>query len=379
MTIKFPVASPYFSGEEKKLVLECLDSGWISSQGKFIAEFEQEFAKFIGVRHAIATNNGTTALHLALVALGVGPGDEVIVPTMTYIATANAVRYCGATPVFVDSDPADLTLSLADVRRKFSPKTKGVLAVHLYGMVADLNGILEFATEKGIWLLEDAAESHGAQISGKMVGGVGTIGAFSFFGNKIITTGEGGMLVTNDDHMAQKMAVLRNQGMSPLRRYWFDEVGFNYRMTNVQAAIGLAQLKKVDYMLKERDRVFNAYSANLRAAGDSIRFLTPRIDSSPVTWLVTIQLPKASENQRDELIIRLAQMGIETRPTFYPLTTMPPYAEKTSYPVAQRIAASSLNLPTYVELSNANVAEICNNILEIGEQLGLISRRWRVN
>ena len=235
------VAQPKMAGNERMYVLDCLDTNWISSNGKYIAAFEEAFAKYCGAKHAIAANNGTTALHLALVALDLKPGDEVIIPTVTYIATANAVRYCGATPVLVDVCADTMNINPADIERKITPKTRGIIPVHLYGHPADMDAVNRIATKHGLWVVEDAAEAHGAEVNGKKVGTLGTCATFSFFGNKIITTGEGGMVTTDDDELAAKLRLYRGQGMDPNRRYWFPVVGFNYRMTNIQAAIGLAQ------------------------------------------------------------------------------------------------------------------------------------------
>src|SRR6516225_6084960 len=249
---RIPVAAPVLDGRESEYVLECLSTTWISSIGRFINEFEAAFAVYCGAKHAIATNNGTTALHAALVALGVNPGDEIIVPSLTYIATANVVRYCGATPVFVDNDVRTFNLDVNDVAAKISSRTKGIMAVHLYGHPVDLDPLLTLAQEHGLFVVEDAAEAVGAQYKGRIIGSHGTCATFSFFGNKVITTGEGGMITTNDEELASRLRLLRGQGMDPHRRYWFPVIGYNYRMTNIVAAIGLAQLERVDVHIARR-------------------------------------------------------------------------------------------------------------------------------
>ena len=225
---RIAIAAPTLNGNERRYVLECLETTWISSIGRFITEFERAFARFCGVEHAIAVSNGTTALHLALVALGLKPGDEVIVPTLTYIATANAVTYCGAKPVLVDCDPRTLQHGSGQLLRgKITAHTKGIIPVHLYGHPVDMDPIISVAREHGLFVLEDAAEAHGAEYKGRRVGGLGNCAAFSFFGNKIMTTGEGGMVTTNDSNLAAKLRQYRGQGLDQGRRYWHSVVGYN--------------------------------------------------------------------------------------------------------------------------------------------------------
>ncbi|MGH9437337.1 MAG: DegT/DnrJ/EryC1/StrS family aminotransferase [Terriglobia bacterium] len=262
-TRKISVSHPWFAGNEKKYVNECLDTMWISSLGRFIAQFEEEFAQFCGARHAIACNNDTTALHLALLAMGVEPGDQIIVPTLTYVAPVNAVKYCGATPVLVDSEPSTMNMDPALIEDRITAKTKGIMAVHLYGHPAEMDPILEIARRHGLFVVEDAAEAHGAMYRGRRVGALGDIATFSFFGNKIITTGEGGMVVTNNSDVDAKVRLLRGQGMDPKRRYWFQTVGFNYRMTNIQAALGLAQLEQIHTHIQRRRTVAGWYLKHL--------------------------------------------------------------------------------------------------------------------
>ncbi|HEX5576551.1 MAG TPA: DegT/DnrJ/EryC1/StrS aminotransferase family protein, partial [Gemmatimonadales bacterium] len=234
MTSRFiPVAAPMLVGNEKAYVLDCLDSSWISSAGQYVSRFEAAFADFCGVKHAVACCNGTAALHVALSALGVGPGDEVIVPTLTFVATANAVIQCGARPVFVDSEPETWNIDPALIEAKITPRTKGIIVVHLYGHPAEMESIVSTARRHGLFVVEDAAEAHGAEHNGRRVGSLGDVGIFSFFGNKIITTGEGGMVTTSDDTLAARVRQLKAQGIDPNRRYWYPVIGYNYRMTNV--------------------------------------------------------------------------------------------------------------------------------------------------
>src|SRR5713101_1085535 len=260
---RIPVAQPKLAGNERQYVLDCIETSWISSVGKYIVAFEEKFARFCNVEHAIATNNGTTALHLALVALGLQPGDEVLVPTVTYIATANAVRYCHAKPVLVDVCHDTMAINPAELERKITAKTKGIIPVHLYGHPAEMGPINDVAKRHGLFVLEDAAEAHGAEYLGRRVGGLGTCATFSFFGNKIVTTGEGGMVTTNDPDLAAKLRLHRGQGMNPKRRYWFEVVGYNYRMTNIQAAIGLAQMETIHTALADRENIAQWYNQAL--------------------------------------------------------------------------------------------------------------------
>lgn len=354
-----PVAFPTLSGNEAKYVEECVRTTWISSVGHFITDFETAFAQIAGTEHVIATNNGTTALHLALVAAGVGPGDEVIVPTLTYVATANAVRYCGATPVLAEVEPDSMCLDPDDFERRITPATKAVVPVHLFGQPADMPRIVEIARRHGITVVEDAAEAHGATVDGQPVGSWGDLGVFSFFGNKILTTGEGGAVTTHDADLAARLRRLRGQGMDPERRYWFPEVGFNYRMTNIAAALGLAQAERFAQMLAERDRIGARYAA-LLATAEGITLPTARPGTRPVTWLYTVLLDGLTTEQRNTVIDLLLIDGIETRPVFYPMHVMPPYATEPtpSFPVSERLAAEGITLPTHLELSDADIVTV---------------------
>lgn len=359
---------PRLAGKEREYVLDCLDTNWISSIGEYITKFETEFAKFCGTKHAIATNNGTTALHLALVALGVKPGDEVIIPTVTYIATANAVQYCGATPVLVDCEPGTFNIDPARIAEKITSRTVGIIPVHLYGLPADMKTILEIAKANSLWVLEDAAEAHGAKIDGKVVGSWGNCATFSFFGNKIITTGEGGMVTTDDDELASRLRLYKGQGMDPERRYWFPVVGFNYRMTNIQAAIGLAQLENIDEALTYRQRLANWYD---RALSNLDSLILP-VTSPSMThsfWMYTISVTEDSIVSRDLLMAKLAERGIETRPVFYPMHVLPPYLETSTYPMADSWSSRGINLPTHQGVSEEHVMFIADAIREIFQEL----------
>ena len=358
-TPRIPVAAPVLDGRETEYVMDCMQTSWISSNGRYIGAFEEAFARFVGVKHAIATNNGTTALHLALVALGLKPGDEVIVPTLTYIASANAVRYCGATPVFVDSDPHTFNIDPAEVAAKITPRTKGIMPVHLYGQSADMDPLLALAGQHDLFILEDAAEAIGAKYKGRLVGSIGDCATFSFFGNKIITTGEGGMVTTNDDELAARLRIFRGQGMDPQRRYWFPVVGYNYRMTNIAAAIGLGQMERVEHHLAVRRAIGESYDRKLAKLGNSI--VLPKVEpwAEHVYWMYTIVLGEAMKRSRDEVMARMDAQGIETRPVFYPMHVMPPYLEEGAvYPGADHASARGINLPTHGLLSEQDIDRV---------------------
>ncbi len=354
-----PVAVPCFLGNEKKYVDDCIDTTWISSNGKYINEFETKFAEHFGCKHAISCCNGTVTLHTSLLALGVGEGDEVIVPTFTYIATANAVRYCGATPVFADCLPDTWNIDPRDIEKKITPRTKGIIPVHLYGNPCDMGTIMDIARRHGLFVLEDAAECHGAEYRGKKAGTIGDIGTFSFFGNKIITTGEGGMIVTDNDELAKKMRILKGQGMDPNRRYWFNEVGYNYRMTNIEAAIGLAQLEKIDVHIANRRKVAGWYFEEFSRLSDYIQLQTVTPNAESVWWMFSVILKDTVKISRDDLMLRLKEDGIETRPLFYPMHVMPPYEDKNAgCPVSEYVSANGMNVPTHGQLTREDVKYI---------------------
>jgi perosamine synthetase len=357
-----PLAEPDLTGNEKKYLQDCLETGWISGSGKYVDAFEDGFAAFCGASHAVAIVNGTAALHVALLALGIGPGDEVIVPDLTYIASANAVTYCGARPVFADVDPATWTMDPLDVARKVSPRTRAIMPVHLYGHPVDMDCILDLAQAHNLYVIEDAAEAHGAEYKGRRVGALGDIGVFSFYGNKIITTGEGGMIVTNNRDLADRSRLLKGQGMDPEHRYWFPIIGYNYRMTNMQAAIGLAQLERIEWFIERRREVARWYDAALKP----LPVLKP-VESDWAKnsyWLYSICVNEKID--RDLLISHLLERGIETRPFFYPMHVMPPYRDAVpeDFPVASGLAAQGLSLPSSASLTKEDVTYITRALQE---------------
>ncbi len=336
-----PVAEPSLLGKELEYVTDAVLSTWISSRGKYIDRFESEFSSFVQCKYGVCTSNGTTALHLALVALNIGPGDEVIVPDLTFAATINAVLYVGATPVIVDVEKDRWTISPTEIRKTITDKTKAIIPVHVYGQPCDMDSIMEIAHEFDLKVIEDCAEAHGASIHGKKVGSFGDIGIFSFFGNKIITTGEGGMCVSNSAEIDERMRMLRDHGMDKNKRYWHQEVGFNYRMTNIQAAIGCAQLERIDEIIAKHKSI----ESNYRKALKSIPNLEWQKDFDGVErviWLVCVL-----DNDRENTLKKLANAHIDVRPFFYCLSDMPIYKDYLfSNKEAKNLSSRGINLPT---------------------------------
>ncbi len=356
---KIPVYQPSLLGNEKKYVNDCLDSNWISSKGKYVSLFEKEFANYINIQHATGVCNGTVALHLALVALGIGVGDEVIVPTLTYIASVNAIAYTGATPVFVDSLPDSWQIDTQDVERRITERTKAILAVHLYGHPCDMSSLREIADKHRLFLIEDCAEAIGTRYHSQHVGTFGDVATFSFYGNKTITTGEGGMLLTNDQTIFERAVHFKGQGLAKYREYWHDVIGYNYRMTNICAAIGLGQLERIDVILRKKRRIAELYAELLQ---DTPFKVHPEIgDTFHSYWMVSILVPQAE--QRDIVREHLAKAGIETRPVFYPVHTMPMYSQKYQrHKVAEDIGWRGINLPSYPDLQEEQIFQICEEL-----------------
>jgi len=356
-----PIYEPTLGAQEEAYLLDTIRSGWISSNGKYIKEFEQRFAAFCGVAHGVSVSNGTTALHLILHALGIGPGDEVIVPALTFIASANTVVYTGATPVFADVDPATWTIDPAAVERLIGPRTKAIMPVHVYGHPADMDALQELASAHGLLLIEDAAEAHGAQIGERRTGALGMAAAFSFFANKIITTGEGGMVTTDDATLAARCRMLRDHAMPPGRRYWHDEVGFNYRMTNLQAAVGVAQMGRIAEFIARKRAIAERYHAGLQGI-PGLTLPVERANCINVYWMYSILVDRPFPLTRDDLMLALRQDAIDSRPFFHPLDTLPPYQSATPCPVALQLSRQGLNLPSSPSLTDDQVDRICHVI-----------------
>lgn len=359
---KIPVYQPSLTGNEKKYVNDCLDTNWISSKGKYVSLFEEAFAKYINVKYATGVCNGTVALHLALVALGIGAGDEVIVPTLTYIASVNTIVYTGAKPVFVDSLPDTWQINPQEVRRSITPNTKAIMAVHLYGHPCEMSLLKEIADEYKLFLIEDCAEAIGSKYQSHHVGTFGDVATFSFYGNKTITTGEGGMLLTNDQTIYERAVHFKGQGLAKYRQYWHDVIGYNYRMTNICAAIGLAQLEKVNNILVKKRQIAELYKQLLK---DTEYEVHPEVgDTFHSYWMVSILVSQT--NDRDRIRESLAKAGIETRPVFYPVHTMPMYSQKYQrHKVAEDIGWRGINLPSYSDLQEEQIAYICEELKKL--------------
>jgi len=358
------VAMPHMTRHEFRSLLDAFISGWISSKGPNVQKFEEDFSRFVGVRHGVAVSNGTVALHLALVALGVGPGDEVIVPDLTFAATINAVLYCGATPVIVDVDRETWCMTLDSVERACTAQTKAIIPVHLYGRPAEIGPIAEFARGRGIAVVEDCAEAHGARYDGRVVGQFGDVACFSFYANKIVTTGEGGMCLTDSEDLATSLRVLRDHGMSPDRSYWHERVGYNYRITNLQAAIGESQLWRINGTLQRNARIAALYREALEGI-PGVRFPPIMSDKyEPVVWLACVQVPA---EMRLPVMRAAHEAKIETRPFFHPLSTLPPYDKYArACPNSAELAATGVNLPTSGDVDEQvveRVARVFHNVL----------------
>jgi perosamine synthetase len=364
-----PIAEPSLEGRELEYVTDCIRSGWVSSLGEYVKRFEQEFATYCGVRYGVATHNGTVALHLALAALGIGPGDEVILPTLTFVATANAVVYAGATPIFVDSEPHTWNIDPGAVTQAITSRTRAIIAVHLYGHPADMDSLRTLANQHGLTLIEDAAEAHGARYKGRRVGSLSDVAIFSFFGNKIITTGEGGMVLTDDSELAERCFFLENQARHKENPYWHPEIGYNYRMTNLQAALGVAQLERIEELIAIRVRNAGHYGRRLQ----DIRGLSPPPCAQwadNVYWMYTVLVEEGYGQDRDTLMARLRQRGIDTRPAFYPIHILPMYHHGQRFPVAEEIGRKGLNLPSGATLTLEQANAVCDALAEMSQPGG---------
>jgi len=355
------VSAPDLSASERTALLNAFDSSWISSKGSFVTQFEEEFASFVGTRHAISCTNGTSALHLALLSLGISAGDEVIIPDLTYIATANAVRYVDAEPVFADCDPHTWNVNPASVRRMLSPRTKAIVGVHLLGVPANASALRAIADETGCALVEDAAETPGAKWEGIGVGSWGDVGTFSFYGNKMITTGEGGAVCTNNDALANRLRKLRGQAADPHRHYWFDEVGYNYRMTNLACAIGVAQLARYPEIAEKRRAVRSWYEESFAEARLRATLQQCPPQAYPAWWMIGTELDSMPPADREATRRILEARRIETRPFFSAISSLPIYKgcrTDEGCPIAQHLGRNGVMLPTHSKLGRDDVHRI---------------------
>ncbi len=356
-----PVSEPFLSGKELEYVTDCIKTNWISSIGKYVKSFEDVFARFCGTSHAVSASSGTAALHLALLALDIKNGDEVIMPDLTFVASANAVLYCGARPVFVDVDKKTWNIDPEKIEAHITERSRAIMVVHLYGHPCDMDAVLRIAERHNLKVIEDAAQAHGAEYGKKRVGSIGDAGVFSFYGNKIITTGEGGIITTDSPALAEKMRLLRDHAMSKDRRYWHDLPGYNYRLTNIQAAIGVAQMEQADDFISIKRRNAALYNSFLRNM-DGIT-LPPEADKCKnVYWMYSILIEDDFGLSRDEVMARLKDMGIDTRPFFYPLHQLPMYRNNAEYPVADELSRKGINLPSSTKLTDSDIKTVCRAI-----------------
>jgi len=352
------VYDPDLTGNESKYLQECISSTWISSRGAYIEKFEQGFTDFTGTKSTTASN-GTTALHLALWSLGITIGDEVLVPTLTYVASANAISYVGAKPIFVDSNEKTWQIEVTSLEEKLTPKTKAVLVVHLYGHACDLSAISNFCKSNNLFLIEDCAEALGTTYLGNHVGQFSDVSTYSFFGNKTITTGEGGMVCSNNQQIIELARRLKNQGVSKTEEYWHDIQGHNFRMTNMQAAIGCAQLERIHTILVKKRKIHKTYMEELSKL--PITFQSEYPNSVSSCWMTSILVE--SNEYRNALREHLRQKNIETRPLFKPLHTLPFFnSGKSIFPVAIELSARGMNLPSGTINSENNLEIVINAI-----------------
>ena len=373
---RIPLAEPLLSGNEINYVNECLKTNWISSRGRFVDEFENSFSNYHNMPNALAVSNGTVALSLALEALGIGKDDEVIVPDLTFAASINAIIHAGATPVLVDVNLETWTLDVRQFEEAISQKTKAVMPVHLYGHPSEMNKIVEIAKRNKLFIVEDCAEALGSKINNTMIGTFGDASCFSFFGNKTITTGEGGMILFKDQKIAQKARILRDHGMNPERRYWHDVIGYNYRMTNIQAAIGLAQMERIEYFINHKRNLAKEYLNEMK----NIDFVLHPPEASwayNTYWLYSVLILPESELNRDDLIRAMSLNGIETRPVFYPLHEMPiykKYIKGNKFPNSKFISDHGICLPSASTASLEDVIKVSKVFKNIIESIRLFKK-----
>lgn len=366
-----PVAGPSITELEIKRVLEAVAHAWYEDANRPVTEFESAFARYVGRQHAVSLPSCTAGLHLALAALGIGPGDEVVVPELTWIATSAPISYVGAHPVFADVDPTSLCLSAESVAACLTPRTKAVIAVDLYGAMPDMDGLAALADQAGIFLIEDAAEALGSQVGGQRAGSFGTVSVFSFHGSKTLTTGEGGMLVTDDDELLQRVNVLRDHGRRPGDRAFNNaEVAFKYKMSGLQAALGSAQLERVDQLLEGKRHIHRWYDDRLSGRAD----LQVHTSDNPgvVWWMTSASIAPETGWDKDRLQAALSRANIDTRPVFRPLSSLPAYSDtpegrraRDANPVAHRVSPWAINLPSALSLTETDVHRVCDELSRV--------------
>jgi len=372
MQTRIPVCAPKLDELDVKLVSECVRSGWISGTSEYVNRFEEKFAEYCGCKYGVATNSGTTALHLALATLDVTEGDKVIIPTFTMIATANAVTYTNAKPVLIDSESKTWNIDISKIEEKITNHVKAIMPVHTYGHPADMDPIVELAEKYSLYVVEDAAEAHGAEYKGKKVGSFGDLGCFSFYANKIITTGEGGIIVTNDEDLAEKAKWLRAHAFGRQGKHFYHKaLGFGYRMSGLQAALGLAQLERIDEFVSIRRNNAKLYNALLSELEDKITLPPEASWAKNVYWMYSILLKDSFGMSREVFMKKLELEGIETRTFFYPIHAQPIYAKYRGekFPVADDLSRRGLNLPSGNNLTSEDVTRVSDCIKKLSDKM----------
>lgn len=362
-----PVNEPLLDGNEKKYLLECIDTGWISSEGPFVKQFEEKFADRVGRKHGIAVTNGTAAIDAAVEALGIGPDDEVILPAFTIISCVNQIVRSGATPVLVDSDPITWNMDVSKIENKITERTKAIMVVHIYGLPVDMDPILDIARRYGLKIIEDSAEMHGQTYYGKPCGSFGDISTFSFYPNKHVTTGEGGMMVTNDDDIAVECRSLRNLCFQPKKRFVHERLGWNFRMTNLQAALGLAQLERLDEFVSRKRMMGTYYTELLKGLAEVQLPLSKTQYAENIYWVYGLVLNDALEFDAEEAIRRLTELGIGSRPFFCPMHLQPVLRRRQlfqdeCYPVAERLYRRGLYVPSGIAITRAQIDKVADGV-----------------
>ena len=365
-----PVNEPLLNGNEKKYLLECIDSGWISSEGPFVAQFEEKFSQRVNRRFGVAVSNGTAAIDVAIEALGIGPGDEVILPTFTIISCVSQIVRVGAIPVLVDADPITWNMNVNQIKAKITSKTKAIMVVHIYGLPVDIDPVLAIAKEYGLKVIEDAAEVHGQLYKGAPCGSFGDISTFSFYPNKHITTGEGGMVCTNDESLAQQARDLRNLCFQPEKRFVHERLGWNLRLTNMQAAIGLAQLERLDEF-SERKRLMGQQYTDLLGGISGVQLPLARTDyADNIYWVYGLVLDGSLGINAEKAMKRLAAKGVGSRPFFYPMHQQPVLRNmglfnNESYPVAERMYEQGFYIPSGMSLTQNQIEQVSLSVREV--------------
>jgi len=365
-----PVNEPLLNGNEKRYLIECIESGWISSEGRFVSQFEEKFATLIGRKHAIAVCNGTAAIDVAIEALDIREGDEVIMPTFTIISCINQIVKNKAVPVLVDSDPITWNMNVSEIESKITEKTKAIMVVHIYGLPVDVNPVMKLAEKYNLKIIEDAAEVHGQTYNSQLCGGFGDISTFSFYPNKHITTGEGGMVLTDDDDFAESCKSLRNLCFQSDNRFVHERLGWNYRMTNLQAALGLAQLERLDEFVSRKRDMGKRYT-ELLSDIDCIQLPLEKTDyAENIYWVYGLILKDSIKINAKEFMTRLSEKGIGTRPFFYPMHKQPIFKkmrlfENDHHPVSENLYDRGFYLPSGMAISDNQIQQVCKAFKEV--------------